>query len=65
MYKRIAIINNVIYNFNKENIAQIKNLGKGLINDMRVRWNSTYLMINRFLAYKTVIEEITNYPYRL
>jgi len=65
MYKKIAIINNVIYNFNKANIAEIKNLGRGMINDMRVRWNSTYLMINRFLAYKPVIEEITNYPYRL
>lgn len=30
--------------------------------DFHVRWNTTFLMINRFLKYKIIIKEITTHP---
>ena len=40
-----------------------KNLsGEGLILDVRVRWNSSFYMLRRFIAYKGVINQITINP---
>lgn len=43
--------------------SKVKNLaGDGLILDCIIRWNSSFYMINRFINYKDVINEVTKNP---
>lgn len=34
-----------------------------LVLDLKIRWNSTYLMVERFLTYQSIINSITNHPH--
>lgn len=47
--------------------AQMNNTGevKQLVGDCHVRWNSTFLMIKRFLLHKDIITNITTTPDRI
>ena len=38
---------------------------KGLIIDMQIRWNSSYLMLKRLVSLKTPVNEITENPEKI
>jgi hypothetical protein len=37
----------------------------GLVVDLEIRWNSTFMMLDRFITHRVIINEITSEPYKV
>ena len=49
-------------NQNQSKADELKSSKGELVTDFRIRWNSTYLMINRFVSIRHIVNEITHTP---
>jgi hypothetical protein len=36
-----------------------------LITDLEIRWNTTFIMINRFINYRSIIDNINSQPFKI
>lgn len=65
LIRESTLFSNFVYKLIKssESLREIdKRKIRGFILDFHVRWNSTYLMLNRFIMLKIVVNQITSYP---
>jgi hypothetical protein len=66
MIKCIRKSKNILFHVRQlvENMTNEK-IKVELILDFFVRWNTTYIMIDRFIIYRDIIEEITKNPHKI
>ncbi len=65
LYKQSSIIFAYFYNYIQSLPDEDQMQKKGLIYDFVVRWNSTYLMLNRISEFRGVVDEVTSEPDRI
>ena len=65
-YKKSSMFYRYIYNYIESASMENNNIQfKGLIIDMQIRWNSSYLMLKRLVSLKTPVNEITENPEKI